>query len=101
MKNEKDVLPVVYKIHEGKVLALFPTIIGSGKYTCMSYGAVDGHGAATVDLFNLKSATEEQYADLHKELTRIYDDCQLRIVKRVSQKMNQQRINAWIAYRNS
>ena len=100
MKNEKDVLHVVYNILDDTVVALFPTEVGSGKYTCMSYGAVDGHGAASVDLFNLKSATEEQYADLHKELTRIYDDCQLRIVKRVSQKMNQQRINAFLAYRN-
>jgi hypothetical protein len=99
MKNEKDVLPVVYKIHEGKVLALFPTISDSGKYTCLSYAHIGQHGGASVDLFSLKSATPEEYEDLHKELTQIYDDYNLRIVKRVSQKMNQQRINDYLAQR--
>ena len=92
MKNEKDVLPVLYKKIGDDVIALFPTVAFTFNYDeCMSYMRVGQHSSASVSLFYNESATPEEYENLHQELTQIYDEVKLKIIKRVSYKMTKKR----------
>lgn len=66
---------VIFRILEGKVIALFPEHIGFtyDVNTCTSYMRIGQHGVASTDLISkLEKATEEQYAPLLEELRGIY-----------------------------
>ena len=62
-----------------QVVALFPEVEDSPGLI-MSYMHIGQHGSANPSLLkDLEPATEEEYADLLRELEGIYDDCELQI----------------------
>jgi hypothetical protein len=72
-----DKTPVVFRILNNEVIALFPTI-GNNKYI-QSYMHVGQHSDACPELINeLKPATKKQYSDLLNELISIgYTDIKI------------------------
>jgi len=79
----KEKQKVVYRVFKGEVLALLPA--QSVNYGNIAfYAHIGQHGE--VDSFLTREgrlATPQEYAPLHAELTRIYNDCELIIQKRV------------------
>jgi len=85
-----DKLKVIYrKFPEGDVIALFPELPEDMYgYSFRSYQHIGQHGIADDGIIqNTYPANPSEYADLHKELQSIYDDCELVICKRISSKM--------------
>ena len=80
------------KFPEGDVIALFPELAGDNNpyKTCLSYCHLGQHGAASVELSSLKSATMSENYKLYWELVGLGYD--LQIVYRFSRKMLQERI---------
>lgn len=88
-------IPVVFrKWNNGDLIALFPTLPHNWEHQyCMSYAHVGQHSAASLELPNTKPATQDEYAELLRELARVgYDS--LRVVKRVTASMHRERIAA-------
>ena len=77
---------VIFKKLDGEVIALFPELAGDmNPYTtCESYMHVGQHGAASVELRNLKPAKPEEYASLKAELESLGYD--LIIARRMTRK---------------
>jgi aspartate carbamoyltransferase catalytic subunit len=76
---------VVFRIHQGEVLALFPYEPGTrDSWTCSCYAHMGQHSTASVSCVMNHStpAKPEQYADLEKELIEIGYD--LVILKRIN-----------------
>jgi hypothetical protein len=83
---------VIFKMMGGQVIALFPELAGDNNpyKTCLSYEHIGQHGAASVELSSLKSATMSENRKLYWELVGLGYD--LQIVYRFSRKMLQERI---------
>lgn len=65
-------LPVVYRLIQNEVLAVFPTVPARpGRLAC--YAHIGQHSEAdSAYARSGRLATESEYRDLHAELTRIY-----------------------------
>ncbi len=65
--------PVIFRVLEGEVIALFPTVPGTrDPYTCESYMHVGQHGSAGAALsYTARLATPEEYAPLKRELEQL------------------------------
>ncbi len=86
--------PVVFRMHEGEVLAIFPTIPGSSDLngTCLSYAHIGQHSACDINLgTRSRLATRKEYMPLKKELQGI--GYRLHVVKRIAAAHHQERIN--------
>jgi hypothetical protein len=75
---------------KGDIDAFFPDIPetpGQPHKTILSYTHVGQHGAASIEYYrdNTRPATEEEYADLFKELTDIIG-YKLRVINRITPK---------------
>lgn len=83
-----DVLPVIFRIWCGDVIALFPTRRPDSvtEPLCMSYQHVGQHGHASLALTQEgRPATPAEYADLMAEIRSIYEaegDCVLKVIRR-------------------
>lgn len=80
---KKPIQKVVYRYWQKEVIAILPGASVNFGNVCI-YAHVGQHSEA--DSFITRAgrlATPEEYAALHRELTGIYDDCQLVIKKRV------------------
>lgn len=82
-------LPVIFRTPRhgpfaGQVTAYFPTLPGTrAAHTCTCYAHVGQHGVAAYGCYQLERlATPDEYADLLRELTGIYDDVRLSVIKR-------------------
>lgn len=97
---KKEMVPIMFRVSRNDsrdVFALFPTLPGTNEPpTCTCYQHVGQHSSAHVYgcIMSSRPAKAEEYADLLRELTRIYHDCKLRIVQRESRKMQLQRYQA-------
>ena len=81
----KEKIRVVFRVYpDGDVLALFPYVEYSNRWDCMAYQHVGQHAGADYGLCVscTKLATLEQYSPLLRELTSIYDDCELVVRRR-------------------
>jgi hypothetical protein len=80
----KPKLTVIYRMIRGEVAAFLPDL--QAGFGCMvTYHHIGQHGEADMQYYYLgRLATEEEYRSLHQELTRIYNDCELVIRKRVN-----------------
>lgn len=70
-------------VAKGQIIALFPDDIANSYGECGSYMHIGQHSPAdyTLVIMATKPATEEEYADLYKELVEIgYDN--LKVAKR-------------------
>lgn len=92
---KKEKLPVVYRILQGDVIALFPTLPGSEIYTCTCYARIGQHSVADAYEFVTRSgpASKDEYASLHEELTGIYEEYELVVYKRIHHWMHEERID--------
>jgi hypothetical protein len=83
---KKEILPVMFrKFEDGQVICFFPSLCSSRKYIleCDSYMHIGQHSTASISLITgLKNATEEEYADLLKEVAGIYDEYTLKVYSR-------------------
>ncbi len=89
--NRPVPLPVVFRMDEGEVLALFPTFPADRNgYQCMCYSHVGQHSGADYHgvINRSRPATAEESAPLHRELERI--GYYLRPVKRASYQMHEE-----------
>ena len=85
---KRDRVRVIYRTDKrgtwaGHVTAIFPDQLeGCGHYGC--YAHIGQHGIASRQwmLSDTRPALAEEFADLHRELTGIYSDCELVICKR-------------------
>ena len=68
-------------------IAFFPELPGTNDYlmNCTSYVHCGQHGAASFNYYfeSTRPAMPEEYADLLAELTQIYNDCTLKVCKRM------------------
>lgn len=81
MKKEKQ--KIVFRYWQKEVIALLPTIPANFG-NIVIYAHIGQHSEANSWITRAgRLATPEEYAPLLKELTRIYDDCDLIIQKRV------------------
>lgn len=93
-KHTKEILPVMFRASRNDrsdVYALFPTLPGTNDpWTCTCYQHVGQHSSADLRgcINSSRPAKLAEYEDLLRELTRIYDDCHLRKIKRTSPAMN-------------
>lgn len=80
---KKTTQKVIYRFWNNEVIAILPAQrVNFGNVAI--YAHVGQHGEADSWISRAgRLATPEEYAPLHKELTRIYDDCDLVIQKRV------------------
>ena len=85
--------PVLFRMDEGGVTAVFPCLPADhfgNDMTC--YAHVGQHGACSVGWYQTtKAATPDQYAALKAELEAAPYHYQLRVVHRISQAMHIQR----------
>jgi hypothetical protein len=80
----KPKLTVIYRMIRGEVAAFLPDL-QAGFGEMVTYHHIGQHGEADMGYYYLgRLATEEEYQPLHQELTRIYNDCELVIRKRVN-----------------
>lgn len=99
-------IPVVYRWIEGEVLAVFPTFDTSRPWNLAAYAHVGQHCEIDQNYYSYGSggysgwpsgkasrlATIDEYKDLHKELTGIYNEefdggrIELRICKKLNAK---------------
>lgn len=81
--KEKPIQKVIYRMFNCEVLALLPC--QRVNYGNIAFYAHDGqHGEADSNITRAgRLATPSEYAPLHRELMRIYDDHELIIYKRV------------------
>jgi hypothetical protein len=95
----KPVVPVMLRVwlDDSTSFAMFPTFPGTNQpFTCMTYQHIGQHssaGIATAIAYS-RPAKPEEHRALLNELTQIYDDCELKIVKRESPKMRAERHRA-------
>jgi hypothetical protein len=81
-------MPVIFRFHEGELLALFPTeAADTARREITCYAHVGQHGGACLSLLRLgRPAKPEEFADLLDELRGIYessdDPVKLRVAKR-------------------
>lgn len=76
-------LTIVFKRIGNEVLAVFPFERWS-YYEVASYAHVGQHGGCHWAVpYELRTATPEEYLDLLNELKDIYDDCQIKVLKRM------------------
>lgn len=72
-----DNLPVIFRKEpgDGSILAVFPTIAESySGYHMLCYAHVGQHGTCSLDYYReTKPASEEESADLYRELRGIYE----------------------------
>ncbi len=93
----KPIVPVMFRTSKDDsrdVFALFPTLPGTNqRHTCTCYQHVGQHSSADLNgcLASSRPARYDEYKDLLSELAGIYDDCELRLVKRSSRKMDRER----------
>lgn len=92
----KPVVPIMFRVWRGdsEVFAMFPTLPGTNeRHTCTIYVHMGQHGSAgeAIAIASSRPATAQEYGPLLRELTQIYDDCELRIVQRASRKMQLER----------
>jgi hypothetical protein len=68
-----EITPTIFRVFEGEVIALFPTIIADEYGHCMSYQHVGQHGGANYlhVTENSRPAKPEEYEDLLRELVDI------------------------------
>lgn len=90
-------LPILFRISSNDkkdVYALFPTLPGTyERHTCTCYQHVGQHSSADYNwcIASSRPATPEEYSDLLKELTQIYDDSELVVYQRETPKMRNER----------
>ncbi len=90
MRAKVEKLPIIFRMWQGEVLALFPTLV-EGPGLILSYMHVGQHGAALNSMAQAgRLATPEEFAPLLAELRGIYETSyapgdpviKLRVVKR-------------------
>lgn len=70
-------LPVIFRMWDGEVTAIFPTLPGTNDYTltCMCYAHIGQHSSCTTDFMSCTSpALPDDYKDLYEELRELYED---------------------------
>jgi hypothetical protein len=93
---EPILVPVIFRMFLGEVVALFPTLAsdGYGNY-CSAYQHLGQHGAADYGFVVRRSrlATPEEYADLNAELISLgYRN--MRVINRATPQMHRERIDS-------
>lgn len=84
---------VIFRKFKDEILALFPALAGDMQpyKTCLSYGAVGQHSAASVELISkTRPAKQEEYQNLKLELERA--GYELKIAHRFTQRDLKERI---------
>jgi hypothetical protein len=77
-----SVIDIQFRKLKGEIICVFPYTICSDT-DVMCYAHVGQHSACDVFINNFsKPATKEEYKDLLAEVTRIYSDTTLRVIKR-------------------
>lgn len=81
-------LPVIFKLCEGEVTAVFPTLPGTNDPWSMTcYAHIGQHSSASIEwVRTAKPATPAQYAPLLRELQSIYHEYELVVRRRLSWK---------------
>lgn len=85
--------PVIFRVLDGEVIAIFPTIPGSHdlRGTCSSYQHIGQHGACDVNIgTRARLATRAEYMPLKKELQQL--GYRLNVVKRIAAVHHQERM---------
>lgn len=85
--------PVIFRVLEGEVIAIFPTIAGSYdiQRTCSSYQHIGQHSACDINIgTRARLATRKEYMPLKRELEGL--GYRLRVVKRIAAAHHQERI---------
>lgn len=92
MKTDIHKTKVIFrKFNNGEVIAIFPELPGDmNKYSCLNYMHIGQHGCGDCSLDGTLPANEKEYRELLIELYEI--GYNLHICKRISQKMNNNRI---------
>lgn len=80
---KKDKIKVIYRYWQKEVIAIFPELKANFGNVVI-YAHIGQHSEADSWISRAgRLATPDEYAPLHRELTQIYDDCDLIIKKRV------------------
>jgi hypothetical protein len=99
---KRETVKIIYRKtrrDNGEVIALFPGITATrDPETCQCYAHLGQHGSAhyAAVVNESRPATPEEYAPLHKELSRIYSDCNIVILQRAGNNAYNKR-NTYIA----
>lgn len=91
MATKSEKVPVIFRMFDGYVIALFPTLPGTNDpWTCSSYMHVGQHGSADLQHVIRSSypAKPDEYAALERELRSAPFEYDLTIKSRVSPAMN-------------
>jgi len=81
-------LPIIFRAErsgdfKGDVTAVFPTEPGTNQFDFTVYAHVGQHGAGCSEWYRgTRAAKPAEYAPLLRELTGIYDDCELQVRSR-------------------
>jgi hypothetical protein len=85
-RKAQEAIPVIFRVSEGEVTAVFPTMAGSVDNrgsTCQCYAHVGQHGTCSKEWYTkTKAASLEDYSALLSELEGLYGHDALRPVKR-------------------
>ena len=82
MSNEEPLTPVLFRMSEGGVVAVFPTLYGEPRcFSCYSH--IGQHSSCSKEWYRTtKPATPKQYASLKRELEAAPYEYRLKIIKR-------------------
>jgi hypothetical protein len=73
---KRERLPVIFRMQDGEVVAVFPTLAGTNEPGSMTtYDHVGQHGSCSLDWYvsrKHRPATRREYLPLLRELRRIY-----------------------------
>ncbi len=86
-------LPILFRSEcDGSIIAVFPTIPGRDAYTMTCYAHIGQHSSCSMGwYYSTRPAHRNKYADLLGELTQIYNEYELVVVKRISSAMRKVR----------
>jgi len=76
-------LPIMFRVHEGEVTAIFPTLPHNSRLSTdvTVYVHVGQHSSASWEwIAQTREATETEYVPLLRELVQIYHDCTLLVI---------------------
>jgi len=88
-------MPVIFRVFEGEVTAIFPTEPGTNNPDCCTcYAHVGQHGTCSKGWYpTTLPATPDDYKDLLAELQEIYSDVGLKVVKKWTARHDIERYN--------
>lgn len=90
----EEITPIIFRVCDGEVTAIFPTEPGTSDIgTASCYAHVGQHGSCSLDWYNsrTRSARPEDYASLKRELEAAPYRYRLKVYRRIQPWMHRAR----------